>query len=239
MKKHVISFTVATILILSTACGALATGSNKSEVLYIEQGRELIQKKEYDNAVRLLEKAVKEFPESNVLRADLGRTLMFTGEYKRAEEEFQKAFKIDRTTMVAQQLIEQTRLTQEALTDRDMERRYNLFEGKVINGLTVFLGVFLGTLVPVPLWRQRYAFRKALRHENWDMVTDHLEDFIGNWKKAELRRAMDIMLGSYSQSDVETIITNYVDDASARDKLLYFLERMHAKRCPLTICKQE
>lgn len=164
-----------------------------------------------------------------------GRTLFSEGKLDEAEDQFQRALEINKDNPVARMLIKEIRLTKDALKDREMNELVDLGMDKAGDLAVIAIGVWFGTLLSMMSGRlanrfTRSHFQKALRRQDWDTVTDILENLIANWKKRELRTNMELMLAKMPQEEVEKIIVDYVDVQKYEDDLLFFLRKLDAKR---------
>ena len=207
----------------------------KTQVQCGEKAQELLNAGKDAEAIDLLGKGVKRFPDSDWLRSLYGRALFVKGDLDDAEDQFQKALEINKDNPVARKLIKEIRLTKDALKDREMLELINLGMDKAGDLAVIVLGVWLGTLMTMMSGRlassfKRSHFEKALRRKDWDVVTDILENQIANWQKRELRENMGLMLAKYPQEHVEKIIIDYVDVQKHEDELLFFLRKLNAKR---------
>ena len=227
------------ILILSLLSGVAyaskAVGFQGTQLQCGEKAQELLNKGKDDEAAVLLGQGVVKFPDSDWLRSLYGRALFAAGKLDEAEDQFQRALEINKDNPVARMLIKEIRLTKDALKDREMNELVELGMDKAGDLAVIVLGVWLGTLMTMMSGRvaNRFArshFEKALRRQDWDVVTDILENLIANWKKRELRKDMEMMLARMPQEKVEKIIIDYVDVQQHEDELLFFLRKLHAKR---------
>lgn len=205
------------------------------QVEYGEKAQALLSEGKDVEAVEALAKGVKLYPGSDWLRSLYGRALFSQGRLDEAEDQFQLALEINKENPVARILVKEIQLTKDALKDREMTQLVDLGMDKLGDLAVIAIGVWVGMALSVMSGRlarrfARSSFEKALRREDWDVVTDILENLIANWKKRELREDMEMLLARMSQEEVEKIIRDYVDVQKFEDELLFFLRKLHAKR---------
>lgn len=221
-------------VLLGTASPVRAA-AKESPVQYGERAQQLLNEGKDAQAAALLAKGVRAYPDSDWLRSLYGRSLFAEGRLDEAEDQFQQALEINKENPVARMLIKEIRLTKDALKDREMNELVNLGMDKIGDLGVIAIGVWFGTILSMLSGRlaNRFArsnFQKALSRKDWDTVTDILENLIANWKKRELRTNMEMMLAKMPQEEVTKIIRDYVDVQKYEDQLLFFLQKMHAKR---------
>lgn len=223
------------LLVILIGAESSAGAVTASPVQYGEKAQQLLNEGKEAQAAALLEKGVRLYPDSDWLLSLYGRSLFAEGKLDEAEDQFQHALEINKDNPVARMLIKEIRLTKDALKDREMNELVNLGMDKAGDLAVIAVGVWFGMLLSMMSGRlaNRFArsnFQKALAHQDWDMVTDILENLIANWKKRELRTNMEMMLSKMPQEEVSRIIRDYVDVQRYEDELLFFLRKMHAKR---------
>lgn len=206
-----------------------------SQIVVGEKAQELMNQGKDTDAIELLDQGVDKFPDSDWLRSLYGRALFTQGDLDEAEDQFQRALEINPDNPVARMLIKEIRATKDALEDREMDELVDLGMDKLGDLGVIVIGVWLGTLMTSVSSRlaksmARSNFDKALRRQDWDVVTDILENLIVNWKKHELRANMEKMLNKMEQAEVERIIIDYVDVQKHEDDLLFFLRKLHTRR---------
>ncbi|MGE4298074.1 MAG: tetratricopeptide repeat protein [Desulfovibrionaceae bacterium] len=221
--------------VAASAAAVASTAPAASAVEMGEEAQQYLNAGENAKAAQVLRDAVAAHPDSDWLRSLYGRALYLEGRLVEAEEQFQKALEINRDNPVAKVLIQEVRNTENLLENRTMAMWMSLLRDKAGDLAVVVLGVWLGMLMT--LFSEKFAslfkrshFDRALKRHDWDVVTDILEYLMANWRKRELRVHMEKMLARHSKDEVEDIIRRYVDFQQHEDDLVFFLEKLHAKR---------
>ncbi|TDT91901.1 tetratricopeptide repeat protein [Pseudodesulfovibrio indicus] len=222
-------------LVLSLAVTVSWAAAAIPELQYGEEAQQLLNEGKNGEAAALLKEGVRAYPGSDWLRSLYGRSLFSEGRLDEAEDQFQQALEINKDNPVARMLIKEIRLTKDALKDREMNELVNLGMDKLGDLAVIAIGVWFGMLLSMMSGRlaNRFArsnFQRALSGQDWDAVTDILENLVANWKKRELRTNMEMMLAKMPKEEVERIIRAYVDVQRYEDELLFFLRKMHVKR---------
>lgn len=237
MKKPLCVLTVLAFCLCTLAAAQTTPDDTylSSQIECGEQAQALLNVGDSAGAERLLARGVTRYPDSDWLRGLYGRALYLEGKLDMAEDQFQQALDINRDNPIAKALIKEVRQTKDLLKDKELDEWVGLGKDKLGDLVVIIVGVWLGTMMT--MLSQRFAllfkrshFDKALRREDWDVVTDILENLIANWKKRELRKNLELMLDRLPQERVREIIIKYVDDPQKENDLLHFLDKLHAKR---------
>ncbi|WP_320170247.1 tetratricopeptide repeat protein [Maridesulfovibrio sp.] len=209
-------------------------GAIESELACGRRGQELIDIKEYSQAVQVLEDCLRDHPDSDWLWSMLGRAYYKMGDLEKAEAQFRKALEINKNNPVAKRLIVEMRKTQDLLKDRDISEWINIAQERVADLVTLVVGVWLGTLLSGISGRfyshfVRTNFRKALARRDYDYAADLLEDLHVKREKAQLRMRLRELLHDMGLEESKKMIIEYVDDQDVENKLLRFLEKVEKR----------
>lgn len=224
--------------VLFTCSVSLSAETAKQELSPVaigELAQNHVQANEIVRAEDVLKKGIERYPDSDWLRSIYGRLLFAEGNLEEAEDQFQQALAINKENSVAKLLIKEVRLTKNLLKDQEKEVLFAFLKDKSGDLLVVFLGVWLGTMLTSMLeWAanrlKSNKFAQALSREDWDTVTDIIENQIVNWDKQALRRNIRSWLKVMSTSEIEDIIKCYVDNQQHEGDLLFFLRKFQEKR---------
>lgn len=228
---------VVTALILisgmleSRAATSGEPGRMESELSCGRMGQDLIDMKDYPQAVRILEPCLQEHPDSDWLWSMLGRAYYKMGDLESAEAQFRKALELNKNNPVAKRLILEMRKTQDLLRDRDISEWINIAKERAADLVTLVIGVWLGTLLSGISGRfyshfVKTNFRKALARNDYDYAADLLEDLQIKREKAQLRMRLRELLHDLGLEESKKMIIEYVDDQDVESRLLRFLEKI-------------
>lgn len=206
----------------------------KSELTCGRMAQELIDVKEYEQAIEILEPCLREHPHSDWLCGMLGRAYYKMGDLERAEAQFRKALELNKNNIVAKRLIVEMRKTQDLLKDRDISEWINIAQERVADLVTLVVGVWLGTLLSGISGRfyshfVKTNFKKALSRKDYDYASDLLEDLHVKREKAQLRMRLRELLNYMGLDESKKMIIEYVDDQDIENKLLRFLEKVEKR----------
>lgn len=206
-----------------------------SPVAIGELAQKYVQAKNNAKAEEILQKGIEQYSNSDWLHSIYGRLLFSEGKLEDAEDQFQQALIINKENSVARLLIKEVRLTKNLLKDQEKEVLFAFVKDKSGDLLVVFLGVWLGTmLTSIVGWAasrlKSNKFDQALAREDWDTVTDIVENQIVSWDKQALRRNITHWVKVMPTSDIEDIIKRYVDYQQHERDLLFFLKKFQEKR---------
>ncbi|WP_432735907.1 tetratricopeptide repeat protein [Maridesulfovibrio sp. FT414] len=226
-----------TVLLGIIECRAATEGAAtkvESELNCGRMGQELIDLKEYEKAVKVLEPCLREHPESDWMWSLLGRAYYKMGDLEQAEAQFRRALEINKNNPVAKQLILEMRKTQDLLKDRDLSEWINIAQEKAADLVTLVIGVWIGTLLSGISGRfythfVKTSFRKALARKDYDYAADLLEDLHVKREKAQLRMRLRELLHDMGLEESKKMIIEYVDDQDVENKLLRFLEKVEKR----------
>lgn len=200
-----------------------------------ELAQKYIQANKLLQAEKVLKQGIEQYPDSDWLRSIYGRLLFSEGNLEEAEDQFQQALVINKENSVARLLIKEVRITKNLLKDQEQEVLFAFLKDKSGDLLVVFLGVWLGTMLTSMLeWAatrlKSNKFDQALSREDWDTVTDIIENQIVNWDKQALRRNITRWVKVMPSKEIEDIIRRYVDYQQHEHDLLFFLRKFQEKR---------
>ncbi len=226
-----------TVLIGIIECRAEMSGNEtkiESELTCGRMAQDLIDVKEYEQAIDLLEPCLKKHPDSDWMCGLLGRAYYKIGDLELAEAQFRRALELNKNNVVAKRLIVEMRKTQDLLKDRDISEWINIAQERVADLVTLVVGVWLGTLLSGISGRfyghfVKTNFRKALARKDYDYAADLLEDLHVKREKAQLRMRLRELLHDMGLDEAKKMIIEYVDDQDIENKLLRFLEKVEKR----------
>jgi len=135
----------------------------KSAMRAFVDGGKLIRAGEFDKSNKLLARAVKRFPDNDMLLSKYGESLFESGSIDESESYFMNALKLNKDNIVALQHLIRIREIQDLRMSKTWQEVISIFFNKVGDIVVLILGFSLGSLVAPPLKRFFMRFNRLMR----------------------------------------------------------------------------
>ena len=195
----------------------------------------MIDKGEFKEAVAYLEKAVKQFPQDDVLLALYGDALFESKQMVEAEAAFRRALEINPLNTLAANRVETIRAISNAAVSEQAQQLEELTLDKLFDLIAMALAFALGSLLSryvkrIGDWNFERRSRKLFLKGLYDDFVDMLEIQISTSELRPLRKSIEFMLQHMNEEQTLIMLNKYVNTEENLQTLTRMVKLSNANR---------